>query len=254
LRRRRFSCAGAVRAALLALCVVPAGCQEAAVPKKPATMSLPAAVASSNVEQVRANLAGCGMMGGRCAVNALNAYGETPLHIAAMVGNAEIVDLLLDAGAHVNAQLPDGSTPLHSAMRAGNHEVARHLLKSGAYPDARTRSGLSPWEVGDLQAPEDVIFEVQPEDWVQEGLRRWKTPVMLAMIIGLVVTVFGIWSRARVYRQFREMMAGDEGERARELWSHDHSATTALRPGEPEPLPRGSDDDPWPGSDGPAKG
>lgn len=236
-----------MRLAALLVVVLLAGCEHA-LEAKPPTMSLTAAVASANVEEVRANLAGCGLLGGRCMVNSVNAYGETPLHLAAMVGNVEIVDMLVEAGARVNARLPDGSTPLHSAARAGNRDAVRHLLKAGADAGAKTRSGLTAWEVGGLEPPDDPIFEVEAEDWVLEGLRRWKTAFLVSMIIGLVVTVFGIWSRARVYGQFREMMAEDEGEPARETWSRDHSTNPVLRSGVLEPLPRGTDDDPWPSS------
>jgi len=81
--------------------------------------------------------------------------GRAPLHIAAQVGDARIVELLLDHGADVNVremdlynereQLPGvpvpgairwrNQIPLMLAVRGGNLEVVRVLLKRGAQVD-----------------------------------------------------------------------------------------------------------------------
>ncbi len=49
--------------------------------------------------------------------------GYTPLHAAALFGNAAIVALLLDRGASPNAQGQHGETPLHLALSASMGEV-----------------------------------------------------------------------------------------------------------------------------------
>jgi ankyrin repeat protein len=57
----------------------------------------------------------------------------TPLHAAAMQGHAAVCELLLRAGADVNAQTdPQGYAPLHSAAFAGHVETIRALLAHGA--------------------------------------------------------------------------------------------------------------------------
>ena len=57
----------------------------------------------------------------------------TPLHSAAMLGHAAVCEVLLKAGADVNAQTrPQGYAPLHSAAFAGHVEAIRVLLARGA--------------------------------------------------------------------------------------------------------------------------
>jgi hypothetical protein len=53
--------------------------------------------------------------------------GWTPLHDAAYNGHVEIVRLLLQNGAELNARSNEGSTPLHIAARHGNIDIF-HLL------------------------------------------------------------------------------------------------------------------------------
>lgn len=55
--------------------------------------------------------------------NELNIEGETPLMSAVMAENMETVNILLKAGANVNAARDDGRTPLHYAV-AQNKDVA----------------------------------------------------------------------------------------------------------------------------------
>ncbi|MGI9178065.1 MAG: acyltransferase family protein, partial [Pirellulales bacterium] len=67
--------------------------------------------------------------------------GVPPLVLAAMGGNAEIVTLLLDAGAATDGTGRDGSTPLHGAAFMGYADVARLLLDRGANATVRNNAG-----------------------------------------------------------------------------------------------------------------
>lgn len=64
-----------------------------------------------------------------------------PLHRAVILNNREIVRVLLEKGADVNAQDIARHTPLHLAARDGQENIARLLLEYGADPDARNRDG-----------------------------------------------------------------------------------------------------------------
>jgi len=65
----------------------------------------------------------------------------TPLHVAAEVGDGAMVRLLLEAGADVSAGTAvGGQTPLHYAARAGNSEAIEALLAHGAEVNARETS------------------------------------------------------------------------------------------------------------------
>lgn len=57
--------------------------------------------------------------------------GNTPLHMAAANGHAELTQLLLQAGADVSATNSAGNTPLHWASTNGRDETVRILLQSG---------------------------------------------------------------------------------------------------------------------------
>ncbi|KAJ4307503.1 Ankyrin repeat and FYVE domain-containing protein 1, partial [Fusarium piperis] len=53
--------------------------------------------------------------------------GRTPLHYAALCRHAEVISLLLDKGANIEAQDSDGRTPLQGAAAAGQ-ETIKELL------------------------------------------------------------------------------------------------------------------------------
>ena len=79
-------------------------------------------------------------------VNVAQGDGMTALHWAAELGHTAVADLLLSAGADVEANTRIGNyTPLHLASRSGNGPIARALLDAGADPQATTtNSGVTP--------------------------------------------------------------------------------------------------------------
>ena len=72
--------------------------------------------------------------------------GRTPLMHAVLAAKSDpdIVRLLIDRGADVNAADKKGWTALHFAAQAGNAELVRTLLESGAKPDPRDSDGATP--------------------------------------------------------------------------------------------------------------
>lgn len=81
----------------------------------------------------------------RLQLEAENYDGHTPLHVAVIHKDAEMVQLLRDAGADLNKPEPTcGRTPLHLAVEGQAAGVLALLLKAGADPTARMYGGRTP--------------------------------------------------------------------------------------------------------------
>jgi ankyrin repeat protein len=95
--------------------------------------------------------------------------GDHPIHHAARNGDAEVVRLLIEQGADVNARNPRGHTVLYCAGGHGHLRTLQLLLESGCDPDVRfTHDGktLLEW-LG--QYPGDTRYTP-----IAEALRRHK--------------------------------------------------------------------------------
>jgi len=112
------------------------------------------------------------------AVKKKDDNGNTPLHIASLIGNAEVARILVVAGADINVKnkigvapihlasesspelvkfllnnqadinLKDdeGDTPLHWAYKSGNTEIVSQLISLGADQEIKNKQGLKPIE------------------------------------------------------------------------------------------------------------
>ena len=76
-------------------------------------------------------------------INAPSKYGSTAWNFAAWGGHVEVVRLLLEHGADINAQNDDGTTALMSAASGGRVEVMRFLLEHGADINAQNDDGTT---------------------------------------------------------------------------------------------------------------
>jgi ankyrin repeat protein len=74
-------------------------------------------------------------------VNAAEQSGETPLYAAAQGGHSQVMQLLLAAGANVNAADSSGWTQLYAAAQLGHIEVVQQLLRRRANPQLRNEDG-----------------------------------------------------------------------------------------------------------------
>ncbi|MBP7709587.1 MAG: ankyrin repeat domain-containing protein [Rickettsiales bacterium] len=84
-------------------------------------------------------------------VNVKNDDGFTPLHFAATNGSIAVDQVLIAAGADVNAQASEKKrrwTPIHYAAQFGHVEVIDALIKAGVSKEAKTGFGLTPLVVG----------------------------------------------------------------------------------------------------------
>lgn len=72
-----------------------------------------------------------------------NDFKVAPLHSAAATSQIEIVNILLQNSANVNAKQSNGVTALHSAAHNGATELVKLLLKNGADKNDKTQEGKS---------------------------------------------------------------------------------------------------------------
>ena len=92
-------------------------------------------------------------------VNALNFFGDSPLHKALQSKNNQLVgvpfhasqhaiaQLLLEHGADVNVRGWGHGTPLHLASLGGFLDVSRLLIEHGADIDAQDDDGQTPFSI-----------------------------------------------------------------------------------------------------------
>ncbi|MBN3313755.1 BCL3 protein, partial [Atractosteus spatula] len=77
-------------------------------------------------------------------LEARNYEGLTPLHLAVQSGSCELVKLLLDSGADIDAvDIKSGRSPLIHAVENNNMEMVNFLIKCGASVNAQSYSGNS---------------------------------------------------------------------------------------------------------------
>lgn len=69
--------------------------------------------------------------------------GWAPLHYAATGGHLEIMELLLEHHAFIDAQSPNGTTPLMMAAHYGTAAAVRLLLEAGADTAMKNQLGLT---------------------------------------------------------------------------------------------------------------
>jgi len=84
------------------------------------------------------------LVNNRANVNARDAFGDTPLHDASVVGILDIVKFLVEKGANINAKNDEGETPLLNASIRGYFNIVQFLVEKGADVNAKNDEGKTP--------------------------------------------------------------------------------------------------------------
>jgi len=76
----------------------------------------------------------------------VNKPGWTPLHYAATRGHLDVMSLLLENHAYIDAASPNGTTPLMMAARYGTATAVKLLLEAGADPVLKNILNLTAYD------------------------------------------------------------------------------------------------------------
>ena len=168
-------------------------------------------------------------------VNAAQGDGMTALHWAAQQGNAELVSMLLSAGANVRATTRLGDyTPLHLASQAGHATTVAALIAAGAAADVRTTTGASPLMLAAKSGSTDTVTRLieNGSDINAAETANGQTALMVAAGLNrpeVVEAAAGAWRRRQAGVEGRRSQRAHRGCRSRS------GAGRSLRAG-PQPI------------------
>lgn len=100
---------------------------------------------------------------------AVNQTGWTPLHYAASKGHVEMMRLLIEHHAYLDAASPNGTTPLMMAAHYGSPMATKLLLEEGADPRLKNKLGLSA-----LDFAKKAPAKADTVHYVQSFLAAWQ--------------------------------------------------------------------------------
>lgn len=100
----------------------------------------------------------------------VNRPGWTALHYAAAAGDVEIVRLLLEQHAYIDAESPTKVTPLMMAAREGQEDVVKVLLEEGA--DASLRDAGFRMDAAEFADKAD-------KPWIAKTIRHFQAEQMM---------------------------------------------------------------------------
>lgn len=141
-----------------------------------------AACMSGRTDLVREMLAA-----NKALVQLMSHDGWTPLHLAAFFGHKDAAAMLLDAGANVieRSTNPMANMPLHAGVAGRNFELVKLLVEHGAPVNARQHGGWTPLhgaaQNGDLAM---VAFFLEHGADVNERADNSQLPMDLALTKG----------------------------------------------------------------------
>lgn len=106
----------------------------------------------------------------------VNKPGWAPLHYAATNANpasAEMVELLLEQHAYIDAASPNESTPLMMAARYGHPDSVRLLIESGADVTLQNQQGLTALDFAAGAGRQDIADLIRKAMRARTGPTSW---------------------------------------------------------------------------------
>ncbi|OQR97761.1 hypothetical protein THRCLA_06871 [Thraustotheca clavata] len=118
--------------------------------KAPIESGLCNAIKLGNVNEVQSCLENS-----KYEANLPSSEGDLPLHLACIKSQKQIVEMLIDAGAHINSMDKNGDTPLHLACRYADDRIVEMLLKEFASTALVNQRGWTALEEAEERARRD---------------------------------------------------------------------------------------------------
>lgn len=94
----------------------------------------------------------------------VNRAGWTALHYAATSGQVQMIQLLVDKAAYVDAASPNGTTPIMMAVRFNHRPAAEALIAAGADPTHSNQAGLTARDYANQNNNKDLAFWMEGEE------------------------------------------------------------------------------------------
>ncbi|GJN17287.1 hypothetical protein PR202_gb04342 [Eleusine coracana subsp. coracana] len=93
----------------------------------------------------------------RAGVRGRDQYGLTALHVAAIKGHCDVLAVLVGSGCmDLECEDVEGHRPLHLAVEGGHVAAVELLLDAGADVNARTRRGATPLQVAEVMGHDAI--------------------------------------------------------------------------------------------------
>ena len=104
------------------------------------------AAAEGKIDAVKQHIAAGTNINGTFVLAGVPGSGGTPLHLAVMTQQKEIIELLVEKDANLDAKADDEhrGTPLHWAVVVGSLEIIEQLIDVGANVNSKDKNGYTP--------------------------------------------------------------------------------------------------------------
>ncbi|KAF5700851.1 ankyrin repeat domain-containing protein [Fusarium mundagurra] len=161
-------------------------------------------------------------------VNASDVRGYTPLHVASFCDSIDIVEILIQNGAELNVRTVAGETPLHCSSAKGHLQVTQLLVQHGADVASKDNCGRNALHracrLGNLEIVNLIIGSSQTQK-LDEADRWGSTPLSIAARFGSVDIVGALIGTGAV-----EVESSDKFGRTAAWWatSRGHDAVASL--------------------------
>eukprot|EP01026_Neomeris_dumetosa_P065773 TRINITY_DN6324_c0_g1_i2.p1 TRINITY_DN6324_c0_g1~~TRINITY_DN6324_c0_g1_i2.p1 ORF type:complete len:646 (+),score=110.02 TRINITY_DN6324_c0_g1_i2:65-2002(+) len=103
-------------------------------------------------------------------VNVADKKGLTPVHSLSKYGHDELIELLVDKNAEINSQDNMGNTPLHIAVQQQEEKVVQKLLQLGADVNIQNKEGDNPIHLASRRSKRSMLkILLEDQNEVQEA-------------------------------------------------------------------------------------